>query len=406
MATAAAQPLIAPDHVPPDLVWDHDINAFAAEYRDPFLGVARMHEGPDIVWATGAHRGRPGWVLTRYAHIQEAFMDARRFSSSQNGDVAELLGVDWHLNPLEIDPPAHMAYRQILQPYFLPSAVNTLEPMVREVCTSLIAAFEDKGGCEFIGDFASLFPSYIFLELMGMPRDLVGQFLHLEDTYMRGPSIKARVGALREILHYLEGYAKERRRNPGSDLVSTIVTAEIDGRRLTEGEAMGMCMVLYLGGLDTVMSSLGWYFRHLAQDQDLLARLRDDPDAIPGAVDDLLRAYGVTGTIRTATEDFTFHGAPIRAGDTVVVPTYLAGRDPQQYSNPHSVDPDRKARHLTLATGVHNCLGIHLAKREIKVVLEAFLTRFRNIRIPQGEEAVWHTNGVWGVSRLPLVWDR
>lgn len=406
MATVVSDGRTVPDHVPPELYWDHDINQFAAELDDPFLAVSRLYDGPDMIFARGASRGMPGWIPTRYALIEEVFMDADRFMSGDSNDAAELLGVAWRLNPLEIDPPAHRAYRQILQPWFQPSAINKLEPKVRQIAQDLIADFENDGGCEFISQFAELFPSYIFLELMGMPRSMLPRFLEWENAFMRAPTVAERVAAARAIKDYLESYIEERRGDPRDDLVTAILQAEIDGRPLDEGEIMGMCMVLYLGGLDTVMSSLGWYFRHLASHPELQERLRNNPDEIPGVVDDLLRAYGVTGTRRTATRDTEVGGVAIKQGDWVLVPTYLASRDPQQYADPHNVDPARKARHLTLAIGVHNCLGIHLAKREIKIVLEEWLSRFRNIRIPEGETATWHTEGVWGVSRMPLTWDR
>lgn len=406
MATSLSIDASIPAHVPANLVWDHDINEFARELDDPFIAVSRMHDGPDIVWARGASRGQPAWVPTRYALIEEIFMDADRFTNGESNDVSQLLGVEWQLNPLEIDPPAHHAYRQILQPWFQPKAINALEPMVRSVARELLAPIEAKGHCEFIEDFASLFPSYIFLALMGLPREMLPQFLEWEHTFMRGSTMAERVGAARGIKDYLEGYAEQRRSDPRDDLVTAILTAQIDGRPQNTGEIMGMLMVLYLGGLDTVMSSLGWYFRQLAADQDLQARLRANPAEIPGAVDDLLRAFGVTGTRRTVTRDIDFHGVHMKAGDWILLPTYLASRDPRVYDAPHRIDPARKGRNLTLATGVHNCLGIHLAKREIKVVLEEWLGRFANIRVPEGETAQWHTDGVWGVSHLPLIWDQ
>jgi cytochrome P450 len=265
--------------------------------------------------------------------------------------------------------------------------------------------FADRKSCEFIREFASQFPSFVFLNLMGLPRENLPQFLEWEHAFFRGPNQEARIAGIRSIRAYMEGFLEERRRAPTGDLGSQIANGEIEGRRLNQGEAMGMLMVLYLGGLDTVASSLGWHFRHLANDQALQTRLRENPDEIPAAVNEFLRAFGVTATVRRVTEDFDFHGVRFKENDTVVLPTFLAGRDPQEFPNPHRIDPSRKARHMTLATGVHNCLGIHLAKRELKIVLEEWLSRFRNIHIPAGETARWHTEGVWGVSRLPLAWD-
>jgi cytochrome P450 len=395
-----------PSHVPPELYWDHDITKFAAQFEDPYVGVSSLFDGPDIIWAKAAFRGRPSWVFTRFAHIEEAFRDHANFSNRDSSDARNSLGVDWSPNPLEIDPPAHMGYRLILQPYFQPGHVNELEPMARQICRELIGKFEHKGTCEFISEFASAFPSYIFLEMMGMPREKLPEFMHWEDQFFRGADETTRASGAQSVMNYMDEFSKARQAHPTDDLVSKIVTARLDGRLLNYGEIMGMCVLLFFGALDTVLSSLGWYFRHLARDPALQARLRANPGQVPAAVDELLRAYGVTQTRRRVTRDFEFHGVTLKEGDWVVLPTYLAGRDPRQFANPHVIDIDRKARHLTFGSGVHNCLGIHLVRREIKVVLEEFISRFANIRITEGDTVTWHTDPVWGVSRLPLSWDR
>ena len=123
-------------------------------------------------------------------------------------------------------------------------------------------------------------------------------------------------------------------------------------------------------------------------------------------MDELLRAHGVTAQLRLVTRDIEFHGVHMRAGDMVSIPTFLASRDDRAYADPHRIDIDRKPRHLTLATGPHNCLGIHLAKREIKIVLEEWLSRTSSIRITEGDSYRWQNHGVWGVSYLPLSWER
>jgi cytochrome P450 len=405
MSTAAESLPWLPDHVAPDLAWDNLLYGYAGSFDDPFVGASTLHEGPDIIYAKGAYRDMPGWLLTRYDHIEEVFQDPTHFSSAGWAQTRTLFGVDWDQNPLEIDPPAHKGYRQILQPSFQPSAINQLESIVRQTACELIDKFKGNGGCEFVSEFSALFPSYIFLELMGMPREKLPEFMEWEKDLFRGSSDEIRAAGGRRIIKYMEDYSAERRARPKGDVVSKIVTARLGDRPLDHGEILGMCVLLYVGGLDTVMSSLGWYFRHLANDQTLQSRLKDNPQDIPLAVDEFLRAFGITGTRRRLTCDYEFHGVLMKEGEWVTLPTYLASRDPRQYSDPHTIDIDRKARHLTLATGIHNCLGIHLAKREIKVVLEEFLSRFSNIRIPDGEQAEWHTGVVWGLDRLPLVWD-
>jgi cytochrome P450 len=407
MATALnPSPFERPEHVPADLFWDQDMTQFVSQFDDPFIGVSQLHQGPDIIYARGASRGMPGWVPTRFDIINEIFLDPRRFSSMENVNIGPVLGVDWRLNPVDFDPPQHMAYRQVLQPYFQPSAITRYEPALRSTATYLISKFEHQGGCEFIKDFASLFPSYSFLDLLGLPRELLPQFFEWDHGINRSRDPAIQVGAARGLYNYLDDYIDKRRRDPREDMVTGILSAKIEGQPLNHGEVMGMIMLLYFGGLDTVVSSLGWYLRHLAMDQQLQQRLRENPQDIPAAVDDLLRAYGVVGTKRKVMEDMEFHGVPLKKNDIILVPGYLASRDERQYPDPHRVSPDRKARHLSLATGVHNCLGAHLAKREIKIVLEEFLSRFRNIRIPEGSETKWDSASVWAVTRLSLEWDR
>ena len=402
-----AQRLIpkVPAHVPAELVWDHCLNDFTRELDDPYLAASRLHDGPGIIWATEASLRKPGWVLTRHALIEEAFLDYEHFSSTRGSTTSAVLGPVVRLIPVEVDPPEHHAYRQILNRYFVPAAVNGLESQVRAVCSSLMAAFEDHGSCEFISQFGELFPNSIFLTLMGMPQAMLPQFLEWERLMLRAGEDAKHVAAAGAVFRYLQGFVAEQRPNPQTDLMKGIVSGRVQGRPLTEEEILGTCFLLYVGGLDTVYSSLGWIMRHLAGDQPLQQRLRANPQDIPRAVDEFTRAFGVAAPHRRIAKDFEFHGVAMRKDDVVLLPTYLASRDPQVYENPHVIDIDRRARSVTFATGPHTCLGVHLARREIRIVLEAFLSRFKNIRIPKGETYEYHTGGVLGVDRLVLEWD-
>lgn len=394
-----------PDHVPVDLVWNHSLNEFAHELDDPYIAASRLHDGPGIIWAREACLGKPGWVLTRHALIQEAFLDYEHFSSTRGSTTSAVLGPVVRLIPVEVDPPEHHAYRHLLNPHFTPRTVNELELSVRQLCDSLIAKFESRRSCEFTSQFGQIFPNSIFLTLMGMPQAMLPQFLKWEEMMLRGGNHANHLAAAAAVLQYLQGFAAEQRANPQTSLMKGIVSGSIEGRPLTDDEIVGTCFLLYLGGLDTVYSSLGWIMRHLAGDQALQQRLRDNPKDIPLAVEEFARAFAVAAPQRRVAKDFNFHGVSMHKDDVVLLPTYLASRDPQAYENPHVVDIDRHARNITFATGPHTCLGVHLAKREIRIVLEAFLSRFKNIRIPDGEAYAYHTGGVLGVDRLPLVWD-
>lgn len=395
-----------PAHVPPELVWDHSFDSFTAEGDDPYLAISRLHDQPPIFWATDASYGRPGWVVTRQDLMSEVFMDHEHFTAERKGMIADLLGVNLRLNPIEIDPPAHHGHRRNLNPFFTPKAVAALDDAVRNTCVQLIASFENDGGCDFIEQFAVPFPTYIFLDLMGMPRSMADDFLEWENSLMRGADMMERVTAARSIYRYLEEHKNRQAENPSNELLKGIVNAQFHDRPLDHLEIMGMFFVLYVGGLDTVYSTIGWTMRHLAMNPDLQDRLRDNPDLLPQAVEEFSRAFSVVVTHREVAKDCVFHGAPLRKGEEINLPLSLANRDPAVYENPHVVDIDRKPRHIAFGTGVHNCLGIHLAKREIRIVIEEFLRHFRNIRIKDGETYRYHTGRTFGIDYLPLVWDK
>jgi cytochrome P450 len=394
-----------PAHVPAHLVWDHSLEAFCHELDDPFVAASRLHEGPDVFWTTDSGHGRQAWVITRHALQQEAFGDYAHFTSQGGTGFEQMLGVSWRLIPIDFDPPQHSLYRQVLNPFFTPGKVSELDSAVRSVCDSLVAAFEHRGSCEFAGEFATPFPSYVFLALMGMPIDRAPQFVAWERSLTHGADTAERVGAARAVCDYLTGFVKAQRANPTTDLMKGIMAARIDGRPLADEEILGMVHTFYFGGLDTVYSTLGWILRHLATHPDLQQRLREHPELLPQAVDEFLRAFSVVSTRRCVTEDFVFHGVQMKKGDLVVLPLYLAGRDPQTHANPHEIDLDRRSGRLSFASGPHHCLGAHLARRELRIALETFLSRFRNIHIPPGESYDYHAGVTFGVDRLPLAWE-
>lgn len=398
---------VAPPHVSPALVRDFDYDAYCCEGDDPFLAATRLHAEPSIIYGTKVFFGEPAWIPTRHAVIEEIFLHPEIFSSQRpSSAVKGLEDTNWRMIPFELDPPEHGKYRRILQPYFAPRSMREMEVMVREICDSLMAPLLERDGCEFIHDFASKLPNIVFLKMMGLPVDMLSQFLAWEEAILRAPDDEQREQASQSVMVYLMGFIAEQRKDPQTELMKIILAGEVDGKPLSEIDVLGTVFLLYLGGLDTVYSSLGWIFRHLAQDQALQQRLRDNPQDIPRAVEEFERCYPVTRQTRTVAMDCTFHGVEMREGEIVVLPIYLAGRDPAAYENPATVDIDRKARYITFGTGPHTCLGVHLAKREIRMALEVFLSNFRNIRIPDGENYEYHTGGVFGIDRLPLVWDR
>ncbi|TGD71367.1 cytochrome P450 [Mangrovimicrobium sediminis] len=393
-----------PGHVPAERVIDMSYEAYTSAGDDPYLAVAKLHEGTGIDWCTDVLFGTPGWVISRNAYVQEAFSDWETFSSDYR--ALEPLGITWKLNPLEFDPPEHHYYRFILNPFFTPARVREMDAPVQAACDELIDRFAARGSCEFISEFAEMFPSHVFLDLMGMPKDKLEDFLEWERLMLREKDMMKRAGAMLSVLRYMEEFVRQQRENPTTELLRGMVGATYNKERpLTEEELLGMCYLFYIGGLDTVYSVLGWVMRHLAGDVALQDRLRDNPDLLPGAVEEFMRAFGVATPTRRVRRDCEFHGVQMKAGDVVVLSTPAASRDPLAYDEPHRIDIERKGRHVSFATGPHICLGMHLARREIRMVIETFLARFRNIRIAEGEQYEYHSGGVFGIDRLPLEWD-
>ncbi len=396
-----------PDHVPQELFWPHSLTEFTTELDDPYLAAARLHEGPDIFWAKEAALGKPGWVLTREELIREVFMDTEHFSSTRDANSGDVIGQDMvRMIPTEVDPPEHHHYRSILNPLFTPKHVLAYGEMVQQTCNQLIDAIPDPANCEFIGDFAEKFPNLIFLSLAGLPQEELPQFLEWERQLLRSGNegnYEKSTEAAGLIFQYLYGFVMKQKQNPDrTEFIDALLKGTIEGRPLEDSEILGYLFLFYVAGLDTVYSTLGWMFRHLATDQDLQDHLRKHPEDIAKSVEEFTRAFAVPAPHRRVAQDYEFHGVKMLKDDVILLPLYLASRDPAAYEDPHKIDINRRSRPVSFATGPHICLGVHLAKRELRTALEAFLTRFKSIRLKEGTQYEYHTGGVLGVDRLQL----
>lgn len=406
MATVA-RPEFAPAHVPDELIWDHSLSEFNNELDDPFMAAARLLDGPPLFYARDGAQGRPGWVIARHALLKEAFINWENFSSEGGMDLTMLLGVDWNLNPVNIDPPMHTIYRKVLTPFFTPKAVGHMEEGVRETCDQLISKFEEQGGCDFVKDFAIPFPSMIFLRLMGMPEDMLGQFFTWEQDLLRGTTMEERIAAGRGILEYLKYHLEQQKKKPATPLMENIINARIeDGRPLTDGEILGMFYTFYVGGLDTVYATISWSMRYIATNPEFQKFLRDNPDKMDKAVLEMLRMFSVVSSQRRVTKDFVWHGVQLKENDLVIMPIFIACRDPDAYPNPHVMDLERHEQPLAFASGPHLCLGMHLARREIKIAIQTFLDKFDDIHIPEGAKYEYHAGPTFNVDSLPIAWTK
>jgi cytochrome P450 len=395
-----------PAHVPDHLVVDPDRLRQHVFDADPFVNTA-VRETPELCYAAdpGDMRGRGGyWVATTDALIREILRDAERFSSHGIAGFSMLLGQQWPLIPLEIDPPLQSAFRKVMAPILAPKRVADLEEDIRTLAVQLIDKVKDAGECDFTRAFGTPLPVVIFMRLMGMPLDQLDTFLQWENDLLHSPDIGKRVAAAHSIYQFLTGLIEERRAKPADDLVSLAVTMEVEGRALTHDEIMGMCYLFFVGGLDTVAATLGYIFYYLARHADDRRRLVQDPALIPDAIEELMRRHSVVSTRRLVTRDMEFHGVQLKAGEYIECDLALAGTDPAAVDNPLAVDISRKPNpHLAFGGGPHRCFGSNLARAEMRIGIEEWLKRIPDFSIKPGSELHSHI-GVKGLDSLPIVW--
>jgi cytochrome P450 len=337
--------------------------------------------------------------------LRKVYLDTDTFSSKDLSPFAMLIGETWTNLPVEIDPPAHAKYRSFINPLFTPAAMARLEDRIRGYAVDYIEAFRERGSCEFMAEFAFEFPIKVFLELMDFPLSNTAQFLEWEHGLLHEFDLEKMAQSVRNVVGFLREQIAKRRNQPREDIISYALGVEIDGRKLTDDELVGFAFNMFVGGLDTVSTNMGNQFVHLARNPQDQVHLRDNPKQIPNAIDELMRAYPAVTTFRTCTKETEIGGVSILPGDKVAMCTTLAGRDPEEFPEPHLVRFDRKPRHVSFGFGPHMCVGMHLAKREMRIAIEEFVNRIPDFGIEPGHEIEYHLGMIQPVS-LPLVWQR
>ena len=398
-----------PSHVPPDAVAEFPLSPFSPTTSDPFdVLIPEVHKGPPVFFAPHAHPDGFGcWIFRRAEDIRKGFLDNEHFSTKDTVRLSENYGEKWDLIPTGIDPPLHTKYRKVLNPMFAPSRMVALEDQVREQANLLIDRFVDRGQCEFMHDFAVPYPVAIFLRLLGMSLDEMDQYVEWEHIVVHRSDNSRKREAFIGIRKSLEKVIADRRASPKDDVLSGLVNAEYEGEKLDDMEVLRTALNLFLAGLDTVTSTSGWMFKHLATHPEDQERLRAEPALLDSAVEEMLRAFAPVTVSRVCKKEFTTsNGCVIKVGDRVLLPTPIAARDPEVYPEPNKIILDRAPIHMTFAYGVHRCLGSHLARWELQIGLETFLNRIPTFRLANDELPPMYFGFVLGISSLPLVWDK
>ena len=401
-----------PDHVPPELVYDFDYTAPIPKGEDNYTVLKRMQDaGHDIVWTprNGGH-----WVVTRAEDIKWVQENFQIFSHEvftiPRGTVKVIMP------PLTVDPPLHARYRAIFNPFMSPSKVATMTDKARKLAIELIEKIKPQGRCEFVEDFAHVLPVVMFLGIVDLPVERRLEFIEWGVAFSNATNQVDRDRALKPIVEYLQSVLNERYRNPGDDLLSAIAkwrdNERFAGGQAGEAEIIGMALLIFFGGLDTVASALSFAARHLAQHPAHRRRLLEDREVIPRAVEEYLRRHGLSNTGRLIKQDVERKGVRMKADEMVMVPIGCSSVDERVYPDPFTVNFDRPENfvkgvpaHNTFGNGPHKCVGAPLARAEMRIFFEEWLPRIPDFRLDPAHDIVVHMGSVPGIDRLHLVFE-
>lgn len=374
---------------------------------DPAPGYARLREECPVARVPGMMGEPTVWVST-YEDALWALKHPEVFSSA-----AEAVDIGQHhdLIPLQIDPPLHTKYRRFLAEWFNTKAIAPLEPEVRKLVNEILDGIVDRGECDFHADFATPLPSTVFLAMMGLPQDDLDILLRWRDDIIRpvadpdeAAAVRARTGD--DMTAYFDAQIDELRENPRPGFWSDLVNTDFEGRPLTRGELLGMAFLLIIAGLDTVTATLDCMIEYLALHPERRRQLVEHPEVSIDAVEEMMRVLTPVQLVpRVIARDATVGGVEVKAGDHATIVLGAANLDPAVYDHPDDVDFDReRSINLAFGGGPHLCLGINLARLELRVALEEWHRRIPEYAIPEGT-VIAHSPGIRQADHLPLVWS-
>ncbi len=351
-------------------------------------------------------------VLGFRAEIDEALRNPELFSS--NMSAVDLQNIR-PLIPLQIDPPDHKKYRRILDPLFAPKKMAEIEAPVTALANQLIDSLGDRTEIDFAQEFSTLFPTQVFLTLLGLPLDDLQLFLGMKDGIIRPHTVvDDAFGSEKSVAHqksiadsiyaYFDEVLDRRESEPQDDLLSQFLVTEVDGHTLTRHEILDICFLFLIAGLDTVTATLDCMYAFLSQNDDHRRQIVDDPSVIPAAVEEMLRwETPVMGIVRAAMVDTELGGCPVAKGDQVVAMLGSANTDPESFDDADTVRFDRESnKHIAFGGGVHRCLGSHLARLELRVALREWHRRIPDYGIADGAE-LDYTGGIRSIDEFPMT---
>lgn len=387
-----------PSHVPTDLVVDINLFDIPGGEIDPPTAWRNFQHKTPLAWSprNGGH-----WIATCAEDIPKLFRDHEHLSSRQvvipdPGNV---------MLPIQADPPMHRHYRAMINPLLTHEAVDARGPAIRALTVSLIEGFYQRGECEFIDEFALQLPLMIFLDMMGLPLEDLHYLRELVDVFSRDPDVNAKIKAAQDQEDYLNTWLDKRIAEPKDDGLTRVTQATVEGRPYTREEMLSTCVMLLQAGLDTVANLIGFIALYLARHPEQRDYIRDNHDKMPVIVQELLRRFPIANMARVVAKDWEYKGVLLKKGDAIMLPPSLFNLDPKNTDNADEVDLTREsAQHITFGSGRHTCAGALLARKEVSIFLEEWLSRIPDFETDPTRPPRTICMAANSISQLWLKW--
>ena len=394
--------------------WASDYDIFDPDYvRDPAPVWDDLRERCPMAHTT---RWGGSWLPTRYEDLQQMVKMVPALSSRSSVVVppppelreilvAEAKKYGSESPPITADPPEHMPFRRLILPFFSPHAVEGQIPYTRALCNSLIDGFIEKGEADAAAGYAQQITPRVIAHVLGIDPGRADDFV----DWVRGllefgqtqPEMRIKYRGI--IRDFFQEMVAERRANPGDDAISTLIRAEVDGKKLDDYKIVGVCVLLLVAGIDTTWSSISSSLLHFATHSQDQARMRAEPELLPMAVEELLRFYSPVTMARKVTEPVEMDGVEMVPGDRVLLNFPGANRDPAVFERPDEVQLDRKRnRHIAFGLGIHRCAGSNLARMEMQVALRVWFDRIGEFELADPDGVTWAGGQVRGPRTVPV----
>jgi cholest-4-en-3-one 26-monooxygenase len=357
------------------------------------------------------------WAVTRHADVQRVSRDWNGFQNAPNpflpdrADFGDEAGAS--LLMISLDPPEHTKLRKLISSGFTPRRINDLAARVKERVDSVIDSVAGRGECDLVRDVALWLPLHAIADLVGVPeedRKQVFEWTELTFGFDAATTPADRAEAAQSMFAYADAMCAQRADDPRDDLMSVLLHAEVEGEHLTQMQLAVFFMLLQNAGSETTRNLITTGTLSLLERPDDLARLRDDAELLPVAIEELLRhATPVMSFTRVATQDTEVGGQAVAEGDHVLMVYASANRDERAFERPDDIDITRDPNdHVAFgAGGPHFCLGSHLARLEAKLMFEAILTRFEGLEVTADPASLPRVNSnlIDGLAEMPVRWS-